>query len=179
MPRRGTRAGADAPKGKRARQIGPTPLNAPFRGLRSRLDSRKPAPPSEPPPASRPTAAPAVDDDALFRHAMEGVDLLAPSSRVRIERPAPTAEPRRPVPEDAEALAALSDLVSGDASFDVSETREYVEGHVVGIDPRLVRRLRRGDFARQAHLDLHGMVAAEAHVPLQQLVTTSVADGLP
>ena len=108
---------------------------------------------------------------------MEGVDRLAPSARERIESPLPTTEPRRPISEDAEALASLSDLVNGDAPFDVSETREYIEGHVVGIDPRLVRRLRRGDFARQAHLDLHGMVAVDARVALEQFVTTSVRHG--
>src|SRR5439155_176890 len=69
---------------------------------------------------------------------------------------------RRPVSEEAEALALLSDLVAGSACFDVADTREYVEGAIVGLDPRLVRRLRRGDFAWQAHLDLHGMTAEAA-----------------
>jgi DNA-nicking Smr family endonuclease len=173
MPRRGTRAGA----AKSTR--GPQPLNAPFRGLRSRLDpptretGATPAPRPEPP---RPTA-PAPDDDTLFRRAMEGVDRLAATARERIAGPTPAAEPRRPVSDDAEALALLSDLVSGEAAFDISETREYLEGAVVGLDPRLLRRLRRGDFSWQAHLDLHGMTAADARVAVEQFVVTGVRDG--
>jgi DNA-nicking Smr family endonuclease len=173
MPRRGSRAGADAPKAPGGRG----PLNAPFRGLKSRLETRARATPAPPKPAPpTPPSAP-VDDDALFRHAMAGVDALAPSSRTRVAQPTPAAVPRAPVSEDAEALAALSDLVNGEGAFDISETREYVEGHVVGLDPRLVRRLRRGDFAWQTHLDLHGMTAALAREEVERFVTTAVRDG--
>jgi DNA-nicking Smr family endonuclease len=175
MSRRGSRAGEDAPKEPR----GHTPLNAPFRGLRSRLETRvraTPAPP--PPPAPLPPSAPApIDDEALFRRAMTGVDALAPSARSRVAGPTPAASPRTPVSEDAETLAALSDLVSGEGAFDISDTREYVEGHVVGLDPRLVRRLRRGDFAWQTHLDLHGMTAAEARDAVERFVSTAVRAG--
>src|SRR5262249_19696220 len=145
-----------------------------------RLESRAhvatpPAPAPSPPPAP---AAPAPNDDTLFRRAMEGVDRFDPSARARIESPTPTASPRAPRSEDAEALAALSDLVNGDAAFDISDTREYVEGHVVGLDLRLVRRLRRGDFAWQAWVDLHGMTAADARVAVERFVVGSVRDGL-
>jgi DNA-nicking Smr family endonuclease len=175
MPRRDTRAGADAKKGPR----GTTPLNAPFRGLRGRLRSSGPATPPvaatpDPPP---PAAPPPPDDETLFSRAMEGVDRLDPRARARIEGPPPSAEPRPPVSEDAEAFAALSDLVNGEGAFDITETREYVEGHVVGLDPRLVRRLRRGDFAWQTHLDLHGMTAAPARDAIERFVTAGVRDG--
>jgi DNA-nicking Smr family endonuclease len=120
---------------------------------------------------------PVVDEATLFRRAMQGVDRLDPSARTRVEGPAPAAEPRPPVSEDAEALAALSDLVDGTSAFDITETREYVEGHVVGLDPRLVRRLRRGDFSWQAYLDLHGMTAANARDAVERFVVGSVRDG--
>ena len=174
MPRRGARAGHDAPKGP----SGSTPLNAPFRGLRSRLRSAEPATPVAPEPPRPPVPPPVVDDAALFRRAMEGVAQLAPAARTRVEGPTPAAEPRPPTSDDAEALAVLSDLVSGDGAFDISETREYVEGHVIGLDPRLVRRLRRGDFAWQAHLDLHGMTAAEARDAVERFMVGGVRDGL-
>ena len=79
--------------------------------------------------------------------------------------------------EEAEALAALSDLVAGVAHFDITDTREYVEGVVVGLDPRVVRRLRRGDFAWQAHLDLHGLTAAEARDAVDRFVLESFRVG--
>lgn len=95
----------------------------------------------------------------------------------RIESPGPASEPRPPVSEEMEALAALSDLVDGAAHFDVTDTREYVEGQVVGLDPRLVRRLRRGDFSWQDHLDLHGMTADEAHVAVDRFLVQAVLAG--
>lgn len=64
--------------------------------------------------------------------------------------------------DEAEALAALSDLVAGNGRFDVSDTEEHLEGAVVGLDARLLRRLRSGEFAVQAHLDLHGFTADAA-----------------
>jgi len=66
---------------------------------------------------------------------------------------------------DAEALAALCDLVEGTAPFDISDSDEHVEGAIVGLDPRLLRRLRKGEFAYQAHLDLHGLTSEEAGAP--------------
>jgi len=74
-------------------------------------------------------------------------------------------------------MATLADLVSGEADFDITDTREYIEGTVVGLDPRLVRRLRRGDFARQAHLDLHGLVAEEAKVAVDRFLADAVRAG--
>ena len=58
---------------------------------------------------------------------MEGVVPLGAEARERVDGPAPVAEPRPPVTEEAEALAALSDLVSGAAHFDITETRGGVD----------------------------------------------------
>ena len=71
----------------------------------------------------------------------------------------PAPAPRAVTDPDAEALAELSDLVAGDGPFDIANSVEFVEGAVAGLDRRLVRRLRAGDFAYQSHLDLHGMTA--------------------
>jgi DNA-nicking Smr family endonuclease len=96
---------------------------------------------------------------------------------VRIESPGPASEPHPPVTEEMEALAALSDLVGGAAPLDVTDTREYVEGQVVGLDPRLLRKLRRGEFSWQAHLDLHGMIADEARAAVDRFLVQSVVAG--
>jgi DNA-nicking Smr family endonuclease len=188
MARRSRRAGdgadaSPAPTSKAAT----TSLNAPFRELRKHL-AQRPAPAPVPPPAlekaaqppapsvAAPAAPPPPDEAALFAHAMSGVRPLPATSRERIDRPPPTADPPTPISEEAEALAALSDLVTGTTRFDVTDTREYVEGAVVGLDPRLVRRLRRGDFAWQAHLDLHGHTAAEARVAVEKFVLQAFRD---
>src|SRR5207244_3076065 len=52
-----------------------------------------------------------------------------------------------------------------------------VEEPLVGLDPRVLRRLRRGDFAWQDHLDLHGMTSATARVAVDRFLAESVALG--
>jgi len=154
MRRRGRGAGDE-----RARDQGRKSLNAPFADL------------APPPPTPR------VEEPDLFAHAMEGVAPLPRQGAARIEGPAPAGAARPPVGEEAEALAALSDLARGAARFDISDTREYVEGAIVGLDPRVLRRLRRGDFAWQDHLDLHGMTSATARVAVDRFLAESVALG--
>jgi DNA-nicking Smr family endonuclease len=124
-----------------------------------------------------PRAPAEVDENALLERAMADVVPLAAAARARIDPPAPAFGPRPPVSEEAEALAALSDLVTGATRFDITDTREYVEGAVVGLDPRLLRRLRRGDFAWQAYIDLHGMTAGEAHPAVDRFLAESVRVG--
>jgi DNA-nicking Smr family endonuclease len=171
-PRRAPRArkdGATAPE---------SPLNSPFADLGKRMRLRPPPPPP-PPPAARRTATPPPEEPEpdLFRRAMEGVRPLARRGGLRVDGPMPASQPRPRVSEEAEALAELSDLVHGAAHFDLSDTREYVEGAIVGLDPRVLRRLRRGDFAWQAHVDLHGMVAAQAREAVLAFLRSSVRAG--
>jgi DNA-nicking Smr family endonuclease len=107
---------------------------------------------------------------------MAGVVPLRGNGR-RVDRPAPAAGGRQPVSDEAEALAMLSDLVGGSAVFDVTDTREYVEGAIVGLDPRVLRRLRRGDYAWQAHLDLHGMTSDEARAAVDRFLVAAANAG--
>jgi DNA-nicking Smr family endonuclease len=83
--------------------------------------------------------------------------------RNKVVVPAP---PRVPAPgfwhPDLDALKELEALVSGEAPFDIADSDEYIEGRVSGLDPALVRKLRRGEFSVQAHLDLHGKSRSEA-----------------
>ena len=72
----------------------------------------------------------------------------------------------------------MSDLVSGQGRFELTETEEYVEGARLGLDPRLLTRLRRGEFAVQAHIDLHGMIQPDARTALQAFIVESVHKGL-
>ena len=119
----------------------------------------------------------AVAETDLFASAMAGVVPLPRGPHSRVEGPAPALGGPGPVSEEAEALAALSDLVAGVAHFDITDTREYVEGVVVGLDPRVARRHRRGDFAWQAHLDLHGLTAAEARETVDRFILESFRAG--
>lgn len=107
-------------------------------------------------------AGDARDPAEMFLQAVADVRPLAARARDRVARPGPAAGPRPVSHPDAEALAELCDLVAGTAPFDIADGDEYVEGAAVGVDRRLLRRLRTGEFAYQAHVDLHGLTAEEA-----------------
>jgi len=115
-----------------------------------------------------------VDEEALLREALAGVRPLNGAARVPLER----RTNRAIVSEDDEVIAQLSDLVSGQAPFDITETDEYVEGMRVGLDPRLLSQLRRGEFAMQSHIDLHGMTQPAAYQALTDFILESVRKGL-
>ena len=119
------------------------------------------------------------EEDSLFREAMTGVEPLQ-AKRVKVRVPGPLSKPsRRPLLEgELEAYAQLVDLVSGEGRFDVEYTDEYIEGAVVGADPDLLPKLRRGDFSIQAHFDLHGMTTAEAREAVERFILSSVIKGL-
>lgn len=127
------------------------------------------------PPVAVDPVPPQKDDETLFREAIDGARPLARARTTRI-----AVEPRVTVSivtEEAEVLAELSDLVSGQGPFELTETEDYVEGNRAGIDPRLVTRLRRGEFALQGHIDLHGMVREDAKVALTDYIVDSVRKG--
>src|SRR5262249_33080953 len=162
-------------------------FSSPFKDLKKLLQGRdagqaqlQPIGPRKavnlPAPASVPASEPALDDAAMFLQAIDGVRRIGSKRPARvIARPEVTLEI---VSEEAEVLAQLSDLVSGVGKFELTETEEYVEGTRLGLDPRLVTRLRRGEFAIQAHLDLHGMVQADAKEALERFILESVRKGL-
>lgn len=145
-------------------------LNTPFRALRRQFAAPPPAQRTPVPSPTPSETSRTVGDEDLFTRAMDGVVRLPRESHRRIDAPPPAAGVGPPLTDDAEVLATLSDLVRGEARFDLSDTREYVEGSVVGLDPRLVRKLRRGEFAHKAHVDLHGLTADEARAAVERFL---------
>ena len=138
----------------------PKPFNPAFEKLRAlQAPAPKPRTPARPPPP--PPPAPPVSEVDLWAQATRGVQ--------PVKRAAGAAPPPRPPPAegavwhpDLDAIDTLRALVSGDLPFDVADTDEFVEGHIAGVDPGVVRKLRAGDFAVQGHLDMHGMTREEA-----------------
>jgi DNA-nicking Smr family endonuclease len=170
-------------------------FTSPFKDLKKLIDERaatarpataKPSTPvaaksvarpsavTAPPPIATPPT-PQVDDETLFREAFDGVRRLGASKAERLAA-APQIK-REIVSEDAEVLAELSDLVSGQGTFELTETEEYVEGARLGLDPRLLSQLRRGEFSVQAHLDLHGMIQGDAKEAVTNFIVDSVRKG--
>jgi DNA-nicking Smr family endonuclease len=152
-------------------------VHQPFRVLgRVQVAHRRTEPRPVATNATAPPAPPA-DPTTLFLDAVADVRPLDPGARARVDGPAPASPARSVTAPDAEALAELCDLVAGSAPFDISDSDEYVEGAMVGLDPRLLRRLRNGEFASQAHLDLHGMTSEEARRAVQGFLRRAYQSG--
>lgn len=153
------------------------PFNNPFLGLKLELPEKPKSkePPSEP---TRRSAAPLVEDeDAFFREAIGPVEPVRGGPRIAAPPP-PADRLRAFVDADEEVLDTLCELVAGTGPFDLADSDEYVEGSVAGLDRRILRRLRRGDYAIQAHIDLHGLTRAEAKEALEAFVERSRHRGL-
>jgi len=157
-------------------------FDSPFKQLKKlyagRPDERS-VPPSKRPLSPSTELAPATntvpDESRLLEETLRDV---RPLSGPRHAPPA--CEPgltRAIVDEDAEVLAELSDLVAGQGEFDITETEEYVEGARSGLDPRLIVRLRRGEFPVDAHLDVHGMTQPDCRQALTEFIRESVRKG--
>jgi DNA-nicking Smr family endonuclease len=158
-----------------ARQADPALVHRPFSGLRGIVRAPKVTAVGRPRPA--PPPPPPANDATLFLDAVAGVKPLEAHARQRVARPAPAFPNREVTHPDAEALAELCDLVTGAAPFDITDSDEYVEGAMVGLDPRLLRRLRAGEFAYQAYFDLHGMTSEEARREVDAFLTRAYQEG--
>jgi DNA-nicking Smr family endonuclease len=151
----------------------PKPFNDAFAKLRERAPApaepprRAPPPPPSPPPPPR-----EASEEELWASAMNGVRPIDPGHGT-VGPPAPRGAPDAFWDPDLEAVDALRALVSGDAPFDLADTDEFIEGRVAGLDHHLVRKLRRGDFAVQGHVDLHGMTREEAKGAVERFLRAS------
>ncbi len=153
-------------------------FNNPFRDLKKTVKiPEKPLASIKPVPPPVQVQEPNESEEDLFSRHMQEVTRLKSDGRVRVNT-VPPPLPLRAQTEENEALAELYDLVAGRTGFDITDTDEYVEACVSGLDIRLVRKLRSGEFSRQAALDLHGMTSDAAQVEVEQFVLKAVNSGL-
>lgn len=102
------------------------------------------------------------DDEQLFRAAMRKVrplrvDRVLPPRR----RPAP-----RPRQTELEEQRVLRDMLSDPIDPSELETGEESHFQRAGLQQAVLRRLRRGQYAVEAELDLHGLTADQAREAL-------------
>jgi DNA-nicking Smr family endonuclease len=136
----------------------PEGLNRPFEALKDLLKrkpiqgeaTRPPSPAPQPPPS----------DEALFAEAMCGVRRMEWNGLANDGRDPPT--PKMASDAQESEVECLRRLVADGQGFRVSCTPEYMEGVAYPAPPEITRRLHRGDFAVQAHVDLHGLSVDEA-----------------
>ena len=113
-----------------------------------------PTPPIPQPPI------PTDEQEALFAKAMKGVDPISAKGR----------DIAKKVTADAKAAVnhqtALDMFLNGAYEFVIANTDEYCEGYVAGTDTVIVNKLRAGGYSPEAHIDLHGKNAEQAHSAL-------------
>jgi DNA-nicking Smr family endonuclease len=159
--------------------VGKKPFNNPFEALRGRdIGSfKEPEAKAEPKPEApaMPPDSP-VSEDALWQEAVRGAKPVKDDGHGRVTG----RVPRVATVIDPELANAdeLKSIISGDAPFDIADTDEFIEGHVAGFDANVLRKLRRGDFAVQAHTDLHGLTRAEAKEQVERFLRASRERGL-
>jgi DNA-nicking Smr family endonuclease len=137
--------------------------------------------PRAPAPAPRPPAASAAADAETFAIYMAGVRALEDGA-TRIPRTASQVERAErgavaPEDPDAAARASMRSLVSDGIRFEVSDDGELLDGRRLDVDPRELRRLRRGSYAVDGTLDLHGMTADAARDAVEAFVHKRRSEG--
>ncbi len=139
------------------------PFHAPFEKLAGLQKALTAPPPPKAKAAPPPPAAPPRErsEAELWADATRGARQVAPGP-ARVGPPPPRGPPDRVWYADLDALDELKALVNGERPFDISDGDEFIEGKVTGLDAGIVRKLRRGDYAVQGHLDLHGQTRQEA-----------------
>jgi DNA-nicking Smr family endonuclease len=146
-----------------------------FQDLKSLLKNKSISLPDRQHPAGPPRrteVSPEVDEK-LFRKAMEGVKAIPRDKTIgrktKIELPETTRNR-----EDAEALEKLANLVRYGTGFTVSDTPEYIEGTGYNVPLSVAKRLHRGDFSIQAHIDLHGLRVDDAKETFEEFLDWAV-----
>ncbi|HEX6364285.1 MAG TPA: Smr/MutS family protein, partial [Albitalea sp.] len=112
----------------------------------------------------------------LFAHTVGPVAPLRAGGRAVVERPRPHPLPRQRERDDA---AVLREAISDELDVEtLLETDEALSFRRRGISLEVVRKLRRGAWAIQAQLDLHGLRRDEAREQLAAFVREADKQGL-
>jgi len=115
-------------------------------------------------------------EEQLFHEAMAGVNPLIRDHYIAANFDIKPAE-RPQYSAENEDLSRLIRLVNQGEGFIVSDTPEYREGTGYNVHQEFARRLHRGDFSIQAHIDLHGLNAEQAKEAFASFLKASVNAG--
>ena len=154
----------------------------PFKDLKALLESKSVELQPASAPASKEPKEPKEDrtdrrpDHTIFKEAMAGVKKIS-RTKCAAQIPLPPETPDVKLNPDHESMVQLKNLVKYGTGFVVSLTPEYAEGMAQGVNPEVARRLHRGDFSLQDHIDLHGLRVHDAHEAVDDFLSKSVASG--
>ncbi len=153
----------------------------------ARVRTRESAPEAAKAPPSRAASSPRRalaaakhgDGDIDLAQAFSDVERLAPSKRAAHARPRAAPIARQSIADDADALAASKfGAEPAPDTWDVGQEHEAGQTYVRrGLGTDVLARLRRGHWAVQGEIDLHGHTAAEAHDALADFLDEARARG--
>jgi len=117
-----------------------------------------------------------TSDHDEFRKAVAGVSPLRHGKRAQLKRPAPAPVARQRLRDEA---AALAESLQGPAlDDDVLDTGEALSFLRAGMARETLRKLRRGHWAIQDGIDLHGMTREQAAAVVVEFLNRCLARGL-
>jgi DNA-nicking Smr family endonuclease len=116
------------------------------------------------------------DDAQLLRKALADVRPLPPANRATLIRPRPQPVAAQRERDEREVLRdSLSDHPAWDLGL---ETGEELLFRRDGLSQDHVRKLRRGHWKIQDHLDLHGLTTAEARPLTAAFLANAIRNGV-
>jgi len=117
-----------------------------------------------------------ASENELFLDAMIDVKPISREDLIEhITTTRPTAGPNHD--PESETLLKLNNLVKFGKGFVVADTPEYIEGTGYNVHPEIPKRLHRGDFSIQAHIDLHGLGVEDARDVFDKFFKDSITTG--
>jgi DNA-nicking Smr family endonuclease len=129
-------------------------------------------------------APPPPTDPHTFAVYMAGVRALPgdrahriPAGASKIERAGKEGERTSTDDGDADAHARMRSLISEGLRFETMDDGERLEGRRLDVDPRELRRLRRGQYSIDGRIDLHGLGADEARHAVELFVKKRSHEG--
>ncbi len=112
----------------------------------------------------------------LFALSVGTVQPLRKTAHAAAHRPRPRAVPRQRIKDEAAVLLeSISDEFDVESLLDTDESLSFRRPD---IGPEVVRKLRRGVWALQAQLDLHGLRRDEAREQLAAFLREATRGGL-
>ena len=119
---------------------------------------------------------PEADDITAFQEAVEGARPLKNTNPrvLKKHKTGPRDAQQQNLSDDAKMLRELGLWIEGKIEFQTAEEAERMLGAVSGVDRRIIRKLKKGAFAIQDHLDLHGLTARQAQNEIHQFILSSI-----
>ena len=118
-------------------------------------------------------------EEDLFQEAMKDVVPLNETRKKIVRSPSRREElTDRFQSQEERERNYLSALVKDSSAWDISFSDEYMVGAVPGVGPKVMRRLKRGEFSVQDYIDLHGLKKKEAEEVVREFIIKSYQRGL-